>query len=61
MVELDAKDKANKARNKFQNFREEVKTKDGEEMDHIKIQLEAKQRRLNTDLEAFHQKYTNDT
>jgi acyl transferase domain-containing protein len=61
MVEFDAKEKANKSREKFQQFREDVKNRNGEENDHIKIQLEAKQRRLNTDLEAFHQKYTNDT
>lgn len=32
-----------------------------EELDTIRMTLEAKQRRLNTDLEALHQKYTNDT
>jgi hypothetical protein len=32
-----------------------------EELDTIRAVLEARQRRLNTDLEALHQKYSNDT
>lgn len=42
-------------------FREEVNHKNTEDDDQIKLILEAKQRRLNTDLEAFYQKYLNDT
>jgi len=60
-VREDDKLKTDAAKNEFQSFREETKNKYMEEMDNIRMQLEAKQRRLNTDLEALHQKYTNDT
>jgi hypothetical protein len=61
VVSEDDKIKSDLAKNEFQAFREEVKNKNMEELDTIRAILEAKQRRLNTDLEALHQKYTNDT
>src|SRR5689334_22698168 len=57
----DDRAKSDAAKNDYQTFREETRNKQSEEMENIKIALEAKQKRLNTDLEALHQKYTNDT
>jgi hypothetical protein len=60
-INEDEKQKNDIAKNEFQTFREETRNKNSEEMENIKMALDAKQKRLNTDLEALHQKYTNDT
>jgi len=60
-IDEDAKAKALAAKQDFENFREDIKNRNMEEKDNIKLALEGKQKRLNQQLESLHQKYVSDT
>jgi len=60
-IDEDAKAKALAAKQDFENFREDIKNRNMEEQDNIRLQLEGKQKKLNTNLETLHQRYISET
>lgn len=60
-IDEDAKAKALLAKQEFENFREDIKNRNMEEQDNIRLQLEGKQKKLNTSLETLHQRYISET
>lgn len=73
-IDEDAKAKALLAKQEFEkydsicisvsnglSFREDIKNRNMEEQDNIRLQLEGKQKKLNTNLETLHQRYISET
>jgi len=60
-IDEDAKAKALAAKQDFENFREDIKNRNMEEQDNIRLTLEGKQKKLNTNLETLHQRYISET
>ena len=60
-VKEEDRRKAEEIRTEEQAFREEIKNKNLEELQHTKFNLEAKQTKHYTELEQMHQKYQSDT
>jgi hypothetical protein len=60
-VKEEDRRKAEEAKTEEQAFREEIKNKNLEELQHMKFNLEAKQTKHYTELEQMHQKYSSDT
>lgn len=60
-VKEEDRRKAEETRTEEQAFREEIKNKNLEELQHMKFNLEAKQTKHYTELEQMHQKYSSDT
>ena len=60
-VKEEDRRKAEEIRTEEQAFREQIKNKNLEELQHMKFNLEAKQTKHYTELEQMHQKYSSDT
>ena len=43
------------------SFREQTNNQNLDELNNMRVILDAKQKKLNNDLDALHQKYVNDT
>lgn len=61
IVEEEEKKKQDEAQNENQSFKEEVKNKDLEDLNTMKLLLDARQNKYYNDLEQMHQKYVSDT